>query len=139
MYELLKKKIAKMVEEIDTLVDENIELRGSINHLENDVYQDLLDIIKRQSQEIEKLSSRLMVEGEINTRLNNILRRIDDLEKSMNNAGQCVICITEDAGYAIVPCGHRCICKECFLSSLSSLDRCPICRETVTHIMPVYN
>eukprot|EP00931_Biecheleriopsis_adriatica_P033838 TRINITY_DN19623_c0_g1_i1.p1 TRINITY_DN19623_c0_g1~~TRINITY_DN19623_c0_g1_i1.p1 ORF type:complete len:439 (-),score=62.10 TRINITY_DN19623_c0_g1_i1:19-1281(-) len=42
--------------------------------------------------------------------------------------GDCVICMEEAAEYAVVPCGHQCLCKNC---KQTSPPHCPVCRGTV--------
>jgi hypothetical protein len=48
----------------------------------------------------------------------------------------CCICLDDEASYAMIPCGHLCLCGEC--STNITLDECPICRESVTSTMKIY-
>lgn len=48
----------------------------------------------------------------------------------------CVICEEGALEVALIPCGHRVTCKKCGKACGS---RCPICRETVTGMLRVYD
>lgn len=48
----------------------------------------------------------------------------------------CVICLSEDAVFATVPCGHRAFCNGC--SSLGKQRNCPVCRTFVQDVMRIY-
>ncbi|KYN50616.1 Baculoviral IAP repeat-containing protein 3, partial [Trachymyrmex cornetzi] len=44
------------------------------------------------------------------------------------NPSSCCICLSTDAIYVFVPCGHLCICNDC-VGHLED-GKCPLCRET---------
>ena len=44
----------------------------------------------------------------------------------------CVICLSETPDILIDPCGHACMCKSCFRTTLKS---CPICRTNIFRII----
>ena len=49
----------------------------------------------------------------------------------------CCICLTRRRKIVLVPCGHRCVCKQCAVSLMTYAwaraeePKCPICREVV--------
>jgi len=45
----------------------------------------------------------------------------------------CVECLAEPSTHAIVPCGHKCLCKNCHV------ERCPICQEKIIMIIQILN
>ena len=47
---------------------------------------------------------------------------------------QCVICYDQEAEYAVVPCGHKCLCKKCGVKC----KQCPLCRSAMTSLIKVY-
>ena len=47
----------------------------------------------------------------------------------------CVVCLDNVKEYAIVPCGHLCVCRGC----VNKLTHCPICREVKQNILRIYN
>lgn len=49
----------------------------------------------------------------------------------------CVVCQTEKANHAIVPCGHRCLCGECQKQMIS--QPCPMCRQRVEKIIRIFD
>ena len=48
----------------------------------------------------------------------------------------CVVCMDMPRSFAMVPCGHLCLCESC--KTTNSWTRCPLCRETVENILHVY-
>lgn len=47
----------------------------------------------------------------------------------------CVVCHYFPLSRALLPCRHTCICAVCF----SKLDRCPMCRATITSYFCIRN
>eukprot|EP00597_Dinobryon_sp_UTEXLB2267_P009264 CAMPEP_0170091608 /NCGR_PEP_ID=MMETSP0019_2-20121128/25174_1 /TAXON_ID=98059 /ORGANISM="Dinobryon sp., Strain UTEXLB2267" /LENGTH=473 /DNA_ID=CAMNT_0010311605 /DNA_START=20 /DNA_END=1441 /DNA_ORIENTATION=- len=57
-------------------------------------------------------------------------------EKSNKESNDCVICMDRKSEYAIVPCGHKCLCSEC--QALPSITTCPICRGPKAFMLKIY-
>ena len=47
---------------------------------------------------------------------------------------ECTICLDADAEYAVVPCGHRCLCASC----IKAVSECPVCRQAMTAVLRVF-
>ena len=47
---------------------------------------------------------------------------------------ECAICLDDNAEYAVVPCGHRCLCASC----ISAVSECPVCRGAMTATLRVF-
>ena len=47
---------------------------------------------------------------------------------------ECAICLDDDAEYAAVPCGHRCLCADCS----KTVSECPVCRTRMTAVLRVF-
>jgi len=47
---------------------------------------------------------------------------------------ECTICLDDDAEYAVVPCGHRCLCFNCS----KAVSECPVCRGAMTAVLRVF-
>ena len=45
---------------------------------------------------------------------------------------QCVVCLDSSSNIIAVPCGHQCVCSECF-THLGEEPKCPLCRRTTEH------
>jgi hypothetical protein len=58
-----------------------------------------------------------------------------------SQGGLCVICLTNEAALAAVPCGHFCVC-EADARALQRRQRlqvsCPVCRAPVQSFLRVY-
>ena len=59
---------------------------------------------------------------------------------------ECCVCLKDVLAaelVALVPCGHRCVCKECWRVHLlpreSATRLCPICEATVVSAMRVFD
>ena len=46
----------------------------------------------------------------------------------------CVVCLDNERTYAIVPCGHLCVCGGC----VGRVKECPICRGRIQSILKIY-
>jgi len=42
----------------------------------------------------------------------------------------CVICMERPSDYAVIPCGHKCVCRE-DTDLIRQTNECPVCRTTV--------
>ena len=47
---------------------------------------------------------------------------------------ECAICWDGEAEYAVVPCGHRCLCARC----IKAVSECPVCRGAMTAVLRVF-
>ena len=47
---------------------------------------------------------------------------------------ECAICLDDDAEYAAVPCGHRCLCASCS----KTVSQCPVCRTIMSAVLRVF-
>lgn len=59
----------------------------------------------------------------------------------VDKGNECVICLTETANTAVLPCNHLCLCQECGakLSEDPAPDRrrCPICRTEIESLLRI--
>ena len=49
-------------------------------------------------------------------------------------AAECAICLDNDAEFAAVPCGHRCLCASCS----KTVTHCPMCRAQMSAVLRVF-
>ncbi|XP_058909474.1 mitochondrial ubiquitin ligase activator of NFKB 1 [Kogia breviceps] len=56
--------------------------------------------------------------------------------ESLKNA--CVVCLSNFRSCVFLECGHVCSCTECY-HALPEPKRCPICRQAITRVIPLYN
>lgn len=55
---------------------------------------------------------------------------------NVSNYGECVVCLSERATHAVVPCGHMIACASC--AGQARLEQCPMCRGAVAQLMRVF-
>ena len=49
-------------------------------------------------------------------------------------AAECAICLDNDAEFAAVPCGHRCLCASCS----KTVTHCPMCRAQMSAVLRIF-
>lgn len=78
---------------------------------------------------------------ETRARQQNIVLELRDEESGEVPDGQlCVICLTRRRRSAFVPCGHLACCHRCAMSVMrDSSPKCPVCRQTITHSLRIYD
>ncbi|XP_038209177.1 E3 ubiquitin-protein ligase LRSAM1-like [Zerene cesonia] len=57
-----------------------------------------------------------------------------DSDESLNDDGECVICMENKSQVVFVPCGHMCCCEIC---SHKDISTCPMCRTHIERIIKV--
>jgi chromosome segregation ATPase len=61
-------------------------------------------------------------------------------ENNEENRNLCAICTVEDSTHQIVPCGHKCYCRECVaLPYVQNLEHCPLCNGSQQRIVEIAN
>jgi len=50
---------------------------------------------------------------------------------------ECIICLDESRKYALLPCGHFCLCENCVARVPN--NKCPVCRNEIQDILRIYN
>lgn len=61
--------------------------------------------------------------------------RQDGTDDHMDNL--CVICLSQPRNCILLDCGHVCCCHNCYQALPH--HRCPICRQTISRVVPLYN
>ncbi|KEG10778.1 zinc finger family protein [Trypanosoma grayi] len=66
----------------------------------------------------------------------------DDLSgsnaESEDDAGLCVVCLTNAKDTTLLPCRHMCLCYECAsVLRFQQSNRCPICRASIERVMTI--
>uniref|UniRef100_A0A8D0DN44 RING-type E3 ubiquitin transferase n=1 Tax=Salvator merianae TaxID=96440 RepID=A0A8D0DN44_SALMN len=69
-------------------------------------------------------------------------RRLRQMQESMAAGGDaahaCVVCLSSQRSCVFLECGHVCSCDKCY-QSLPRPPRCPICRQDISRVVPLYN
>lgn len=60
------------------------------------------------------------------------------ITKTTDKLNVCRICMENEITTAIVPCGHKCMCKKCADIVRSTHKLCPICRGDIQSLLVVY-
>jgi hypothetical protein len=61
------------------------------------------------------------------------------VSESANDAPVCMICMERPKVIALIPCGHRAYCAECFVDHILGQENCPYCRTAVTGTVRLYD
>ncbi|KAL7387265.1 hypothetical protein ABVT39_021040 [Epinephelus coioides] len=59
----------------------------------------------------------------------------DGAEEPLENA--CVICLCQPRNCILLDCGHVCCCHSCYQALPQR--RCPICRQNISRVVPLYH
>ncbi|KAL9657609.1 hypothetical protein ABK040_012688 [Willaertia magna] len=54
-------------------------------------------------------------------------------ENDPNEVEECIVCFTDPREIILLPCRHKCVCRECF----KRIDKCPICRSNVRSFLNI--
>ena len=74
-----------------------------------------------------------------------MMRAVNELRAARERGGRdedddsqtCVICLSNPREVVILDCGHICVCLSC-AEALPHPQHCPVCRQNVTRVIPVY-
>lgn len=62
-----------------------------------------------------------------------------DIVTDVKNSALCVICLDQTiAPYAMVPCGHQCLCITCKDLIKPSKQKCPMCNGAIQMIIKLF-
>ena len=50
----------------------------------------------------------------------------------------CAICLSDESTYCFIPCGHKCICQNCYQKRGNQLNKCIICNQNCNGIIRIY-
>ena len=53
------------------------------------------------------------------------------IEKNENHVKMCVVCLSNEIKWILVPCGHKCVCEDCGKIILEKNQNCPICKQKI--------
>ncbi|XP_063001372.1 mitochondrial ubiquitin ligase activator of NFKB 1 isoform X2 [Elgaria multicarinata webbii] len=69
-------------------------------------------------------------------------RRLRQMQETIAAGGDaantCVICLSHSRTCVFLDCGHVCSCDKCY-QALPRPPRCPICRQEIARVVPLYN
>ena len=61
------------------------------------------------------------------------------ISESANVAPVCMICFEGPKVIALLPCGHKAYCAECFIDPILSQGNCPYCRTPITGTVRLFD
>ncbi|XP_006824104.1 uncharacterized protein LOC100374953 [Saccoglossus kowalevskii] len=97
----------------------------------------------RQEKQRSKADRRKITEKELltlNNKIEKLLQKLEryDVEKSTTDDDECVVCISAKATMHTYPCGHKVVCRKCFVKTIQVAVtqkmlplRCVICRSRI--------
>jgi len=54
-----------------------------------------------------------------------------------DGGGECVVCLSGENTHAFVPCGHKCVCREC-AAGAGGFAACPVCRGPAERVVRIF-
>ncbi|KAM8927230.1 mitochondrial ubiquitin ligase activator of NFKB 1 [Pelodytes ibericus] len=77
-------------------------------------------------------------------RLKKLQREFQEAKARLDEQGgedvrnPCVVCLSNEKSCVFLECGHVCSCYDCY-QALPGPKKCPICRNTIVRMIPLYN
>ena len=53
------------------------------------------------------------------------------IQSDLNLNRECAICLDKETQVILSPCGHKCLCLDCYNRQKEALTECPICKKTI--------
>jgi hypothetical protein len=57
-----------------------------------------------------------------------------DINITVYEVNECVICLDSKPEKVFYPCGHQCCCNACIIGLRNSTNKCPLCRRNIDSI-----
>lgn len=143
--QILNDEINKINKNISTL-NNFIKFLENLSTID---YEDIKGIIKLLNEISEKLSNtesfKIAKKNYVTEKRNiNKYLHLFKLFNKLNVTNICTVCMESPVTNFIIPCGHT-FCKECLEKSLQinidqnvNIKKCPLCREYINSIKPLY-
>ncbi|XP_076319745.1 uncharacterized protein LOC143230316 isoform X1 [Tachypleus tridentatus] len=95
---------------------------------------------KKQEQNKRKVAERQLTH--LNHKIDKLLNKLEEQEPELAiSREECAICITAKAVMQTFPCGHRVVCRKCFVKTIQITIsqrvlplRCVICRTKIIQL-----
>lgn len=119
--------------------------RSEISQLDETMQLALANTRSAIEDEIGEL--RLKVEGKISSMddtQSSIVAQLTELKDQFAQLAKksskwCVVCFEKENDYTFLPCGHKCMCKDCALRTQRRYQTCPYCRERITKVQRIFD
>mmetsp|Transcript_41732 Transcript_41732/g.79728 ORF Transcript_41732/g.79728 Transcript_41732/m.79728 type:complete len:289 (+) Transcript_41732:322-1188(+) len=133
--ELTSRDIAEdaLASENDSFVDESAG-QWPINHARSFIKLALRCVARRTS-------GRPDLESDVLPKLEELYAECQihkAVDETHTEGTVCVVCMSEPATHAYLPCGHRCVCEHDVDGMVLRGMVCPICRAQATDIIRIY-
>ena len=112
------------------------DLKKNENKKENDNKNENEIKNERKSENSININYHDVIEYSININNHDVVENKPETEdkliiKKSTFKNPCTICLSKESSVIISPCGHRCLCLECYNDMKAQLKICPICRKNI--------
>ena len=128
------------IKDINNKDNKNIINKDIIN---NEII--IKDIINQKDININKENNNIINNNLIDDKQSskyNIIKLDEDQQKSVDSISSfikhkplCIICENDPTKIIFVPCGHRCLCHNCYEKQKDKIKECPLCRKVIETIL----
>lgn len=84
---------------------------------------------------IKKKNIRILSDEESKIYKKNNVKEEDISELKIYEIGDCVVCLSIPSNIIFIPCGHMCVCNECYQGLKKIKNCCPLCRRNITKVI----
>jgi len=61
-------------------------------------------------------------------------------KEELSENQDCVYCLDNKKEYALVPCGHKCLCNICKeIYEINNIKECPLCKQNFNQIIKIFD
>ena len=123
-------------------VDNNDEDIKFVNYNEdNKDNNKLFNIIKDNNKEDNNI---ILISNDFDK--NNSKKSVNELQEGQNSSNYseslkqghkplCIICEINPTKVILAPCGHKCLCQECYNKNKNRIQKCPICNQDIQLVL----
>lgn len=88
-------------------------------------------------RDLQTLAKQHSIKGNLKTE--ELVRKLSDIitgdatTAPTTGGDVCCICLTSNSTVILLPCNHKCLCKDCANNQEEQLNNCPLCRQNILH------
>ena len=108
--------------------DNKNENENNKNINTNEIKEDIKIINVENNNNINKKSDKKSLNMDIIQSQSNLL---NSEVSRLTRKPLCIICQSNPTKIILAPCGHRCLCQECYKEKKNEIKKCPLCIKPV--------
>lgn len=126
--------------ELEVYTEELASEKSNLTQRLSSANESRVAILEEDSSNLKHIQAIVKSDEGISDTLKKICNKIYEIEectglKERLDENLCIVCKSQNAKSAFIPCGHLCTCLEC----AGKLDKCPYCRADIERHQPIFS